>query len=125
MTNNFTTTTWPEGSDYSAAILAYCAKFRGGDQYGKMYQGFWTLDPRYFEKTELLKQNSYREAIEHCFLWCFRNTSQKPYQPLQRKEITFAVKSFINPRNKGTTGWKRSGIETQGALALYVKKNQV
>ena len=48
----------------------------------------------------------------------------KTLQPLQRKEIPLHVKSFIDPKNAGTTVGKGIGIEPK-VPCFIVKKNQV
>ncbi|MCM4173622.1 aspartate kinase [Arenibacter sp. TNZ] len=120
--NNFTTTLGREGSDYSAAILAYCLNAEEVTIW-KDVPGVLNADPRYFEKTELLNKISYREAIELAFYGA-SVIHPKTLQPLQRKEIPLHVKSFINPKDKGTTVGKGVGIEPK-VPCFIVKKNQV
>ncbi|MDX1758605.1 MAG: aspartate kinase [Arenibacter algicola] len=120
--NNFTTTLGREGSDYTAAILAYCLNAEEVTIW-KDVPGVLNADPRYFEKTELLNKISYREAIELAFYGA-SVIHPKTLQPLQRKEIPLHVKSFINPKDKGTTVGKGIGIEPK-VPCFIVKKNQV
>jgi aspartate kinase len=120
--NNFTTTLGREGSDYTAAILAYCLNATEVTIW-KDVPGVLNADPRYFEKTELLNKISYREAIELAFYGA-SVIHPKTLQPLQRKEIPLHVKSFINPKDKGTTVGKGIGIEPK-VPCFIVKKNQV
>tara|TARA_R110002049_G_scaffold7795_5_gene44019 strand:+ start:7967 stop:9217 length:1251 start_codon:yes stop_codon:yes gene_type:complete len=120
--NNFTTTLGREGSDYTAAILAFCLNAEEVTIW-KDVPGVLNADPRYFEKTELLNKISYREAIELAFYGA-SVIHPKTLQPLQRKEIPLHVKSFINPRDKGTTVGKGIGIEPK-VPCFIVKKNQV
>ena len=120
--NNFTTTLGREGSDYTAAILAYCLNANSVTIW-KDVPGVLNADPRYFEKTELLNKISYREAIELAFYGA-SVIHPKTLQPLQRKEIPLHVKSFINPENAGTTVGKGIGIEPE-VPCFIVKKNQV
>ncbi len=54
--NNFTTTLGREGSDYTAAILAYCLNANSVTIW-KDVPGVLNADPRYFEETKLIKQN--------------------------------------------------------------------
>src|SRR5699024_2050308 len=65
-TNNFTTTLGREGSDYTAAIFAYCLNAAGVTIW-KDVPGVLNADPRYFSKTQLLRKISYKEAIELAF----------------------------------------------------------
>ncbi|MCM4162357.1 MULTISPECIES: aspartate kinase [unclassified Arenibacter] len=120
--NNFTTTLGREGSDYTAAILAYCLNAEEVTIW-KDVPGVLNADPRYFEKTELLNNISYREAIELAFYGA-SVIHPKTLQPLQRKEIPLHVKSFINPKDKGTTVGKGIGIEPK-VPCFIVKKNLV
>jgi aspartate kinase len=64
--NNFTTTLGREGSDYTAAIFAYCLNVESVTIW-KDVPGVMNADPRYFENASLLNQISYREAIELAF----------------------------------------------------------
>lgn len=120
--NNFTTTLGREGSDYTAAILAYCLNADSVTIW-KDVPGVLNADPRYFKETQLLNTISYREAIELAFYGA-SVIHPKTLQPLQRKEIPLHVKSFLNPRDKGTTVGKGMGIEPL-VPCFIVKKNQV
>ena len=105
--NNFTTTLGREGSDYTAAIIAYCLN----------------ADPRYFENAQLLNVISYTEAIELAFYGA-SVIHPKTLQPLQRKEIPLHVKSFIQPQNNGTVVKKFKGIDPV-VPCFILKQNQV
>ena len=120
--NNFTTTLGREGSDYTAAILAYCLD---GDSVTiwKDVPGVLNADPRHFEETELLNEISYREAIELAFYGA-SVIHPKTLQPLQGKEIPLHVKSFLNPKEKGTTVGRGTKISPE-IPCFIVKKNQV
>jgi len=120
--NNFTTTLGREGSDYTAAILAYCLNADSVTIW-KDVPGVLNADPRYFKETQLLNNISYREAIELAFYGA-SVIHPKTLQPLQRKEIPLHVKSFINPKDMGTTVGKGVGIEPK-VPCFIVKKNQV
>ena len=111
-----------EGSDYTAAILAYCLNADSVTIW-KDVPGVLNADPRYFEETQLLNNISYREAIELAFYGA-SVIHPKTLQPLQRKEIPLHVKSFVNPKDKGTTVGKGVGIEPK-VPCFIVKKNQV
>lgn len=120
--NNFSTTLGREGSDYTAAIFAYCLNANSVTIW-KDVPGVLNADPRYFEKAQLLNQISYREAIELAFYGA-SVIHPKTLQPLQRKEIPLYVKSFKNPNNKGTSISK--GIDLDPKTPCFiVKKNQV
>ncbi|SDQ20997.1 aspartate kinase [Flagellimonas zhangzhouensis] len=120
--NNFTTTLGREGSDYTAAILAYCLNAESVTIW-KDVPGVLNADPRNFENAELLEQISYREAIELAFYGA-SVIHPKTLQPLQRKEIPLHVKSFVSPKDPGTTVGKGVGIVPK-VPCFIVKKNQV
>lgn len=119
--NNFTTTLGREGSDYTAAIFAYCLNANGVTIW-KDVPGVLNADPRYFEKPQLLSQISYEEAIELAFYGA-SVIHPKTLQPLQRKEIPLLVKSFLNPKNDGTCIGKGKLLEPM-VPCFIVKKNQ-
>ena len=120
--NNFTTTLGREGSDYTAAIFAYCLNAESVTIW-KDVPGVLNADPRYFEKPALLNQISYREAIELAFYGA-SVIHPKTLQPLQNKEIPLFVKSFINPLLPGTSVSKGADLEPH--LPCYIiKKNQL
>ena len=120
--NNFTTTLGREGSDYTAAIFAYCLNAESVTIW-KDVPGVMNADPRYFENASLLNQISYREAIELAFYGA-SVIHPKTLQPLQKKEIPLYVKSFINPLLKGTSVSK--GVDLEPLLPCFiVKRNQL
>ena len=107
--NFFTTTLGREGSDYSAAIFAYCLNADNMTIW-KDVPGVLNADPRYFENAELLNHISYEEAIELAYYGA-SVIHPKTLQPLQQKEIPFFVKSFINPTEAGTEVAKGQPLE--------------
>jgi aspartate kinase len=120
--NNFTTTLGREGSDYTAAIFAYCLNAESVTIW-KDVPGVMNADPRYFENASLLNQISYREAIELAFYGA-TVIHPKTLQPLQKKEIPLYVKSFINPTLAGTSVSK--GADLEPLLPCFiVKRNQL
>jgi aspartate kinase len=120
--NNFTTTLGREGSDYTAAIFAYCLSAESVTIW-KDVPGVLNADPRYFENATLLNQISYREAIELAFYGA-TVIHPKTLQPLQKKEIPLYVKSFINPLLPGTSVSKGADLEPH-TPCFIVKKNQL
>ncbi|MBK0371091.1 aspartate kinase [Flavobacterium agrisoli] len=120
--NNFTTTLGREGSDYTAAIFAYCLNAESVTIW-KDVPGVMNADPRYFENASLLNQISYREAIELAFYGA-SVIHPKTLQPLQKKEIPLYVKSFINPLLPGTSVSK--GVDLEPYYPCFiVKRNQL
>lgn len=120
--NNFTTTLGREGSDYSAAIFAFCLNAESVTIW-KDVPGVLNADPREFSAPQLLNTISYREAIELAFYGA-SVIHPKTLQPLQKKEIPLHVKSFLNPDAEGTKVTKGIGIEP-AIPCFIVKKNQV
>jgi len=120
--NNFSVTLGREGSDYSAAIFAYCLNASSVTIW-KDVPGVLNADPRYFDETVLLNKISYHEAIELAFYGA-SVIHPKTLQPLQRKNIPLYVKSFINPTLPGTVVSSGFGIEPETACFI-VKKDQL
>jgi len=120
--NNFTTTLGREGSDYTAAIYAYCLNAESVTIW-KDVPGVLNADPRYFENAQLLNNISYREAIELAFYGA-SVIHPKTLQPLQGKEISLYVKSFLNPEANGTKIGKNTTLDPM-IPCFIVKKNQV
>lgn len=118
--NNFTTTLGREGSDYTAAIFAYCLNAESVTIW-KDVPGVMNADPRYFENATLLNQISYREAIELAFYGA-TVIHPKTLQPLQRKEIPLFVKSFLNPSLPGTSVSKGADLEPH--LPCFIVKRE-
>lgn len=118
--NNFTTTLGREGSDYTAAIFAYCLDAKSVTIW-KDVPGILNADPRVFKETTLLQQISYKEAIEMAFYGA-SVIHPKTLQPLQRKEIPLYVKSFLNPLDSGTSVAK--GKDLVPAVSCYVVKKE-
>ncbi|TBW30417.1 aspartate kinase [Gramella sp. KN1008] len=120
--NNFTTTLGREGSDYSAAIMAYCLNAENVTIW-KDVPGVLNADPRFFSKAQLLNKISYEEAIELAFYGA-SVIHPKTLQPLQRKEIPLFVRSFLNPSEEGTAVSKGKTIHPE-IPCFIVKKDQV
>ena len=120
--NGFTTTLGREGSDYTAAIFAYCLNAESVTIW-KDVPGVMNADPRYFENAKLLNQISYREAIELAFYGA-SVIHPKTLQPLQKKEIPLFVKSFINPLLPGTSVSKGEDLDPK-LPCFIVKKDQL
>jgi len=98
--DNQTTTLGRAGSDYSAAIFSYCLD-AGSMTIWKDVPGMLTADPRFFKDAVLLKDLSYREAIEMTYYGA-SVIHLKTIKPLQSKGIPLYVKSFIDPAEPGT-----------------------
>ena len=119
---SFTTSLGREGSDYTAAIFAYCLNAESVTIW-KDVPGVLNADPRNFEHATQLFHISYQEAIELAFYGA-SVIHPKTLQPLQRKEIPLYVKSFVNPTATGTSVKKGQPLEPH-VPCFIVKKNQV
>ena len=119
--NNFTVTLGREGSDYSAAIFAYCLNADAMTIW-KDVPGVMTGDPRKFENVTLLSNISYEEAIEMAYYGA-SVIHPKTVQPLKQKHIPFYVKSFVKPEMPGT---KVGDSDNNQSVESYIlKENQV
>ena len=119
--NNFTVTLGREGSDYSAAIFAYVLNAKSLSIW-KDVPGLLNADPKFFSNTKLLNQISYSETIELAFYGA-SIIHPKTLQPLQKKEIPLHVKSFKNPKSKGTIISKE--IEIEPLVPCYIFKENL
>lgn len=96
-----TTTLGREGSDYTAAIFAYCLDAESVTIW-KDVPGMLNADPKWFDNTIKLDQISFNEAIELSYYGA-SVIHPKTVKPLQNKNIPLYVKSFIDPYAEGTT----------------------
>ena len=118
---NFTTTLGREGSDYTAALLAY---FSDAEQViiWKDVPGVLNADPKYFKNTKKIDELTYHDAIELTYFGA-SVIHPKTIKPLQNKNIPLFVKSFINPAEEGTVikdSNKRSNV-----TSYIFKTNQI
>lgn len=119
--NNFNTTLGREGSDYSAAIYAYCLNADSLTIW-KDVTGVLNADPRVFKNPVLLEFISYTEAIELAFYGA-SVIHPKTLQPLQKKEIPLYVKSFLNPDGVGTSISR--GIKIKPKVPCFIVKRNL
>lgn len=95
-----TTTLGREGSDYSAAIFAYCLGATGMTIW-KDVPGLLNADPKIFTDTVLYPEISYQETIEMAYYGA-SVIHPKTIQPLAAKRIPLRVRSFKEPEAPGT-----------------------
>ena len=119
--NGKTTTLGREGSDYTAAIFAYCLEAESVTIW-KDVEGVLNADPRVFTDTQLLTQVSYTEAIEMAFYGA-SVIHPKTLQPIEKKRIPLFVRSFIDTKKRGTKVSKGVDLEPK-TPCFVVKKNQ-
>ncbi len=95
-----TTTLGREGSDYSAAIFAYCLRAESVTIW-KDVPGLLNADPKLFADTVLYPEISYQETIEMAFYGA-SVIHPKTLKPLAERGIPLRVKSFLDPAAPGT-----------------------
>jgi len=97
---NFTTTLGREGSDFSAAIMAFSLEAKEVVIW-KDVPGLMNADPNYFKHSELIEEISFDEAIELAYFGA-KVIHPKTIQPLKKKKIPLFIKSFLDPKGKGS-----------------------
>ncbi|UOQ70604.1 aspartate kinase [Hymenobacter cellulosilyticus] len=98
--NGQTTTLGREGSDYTAAIFAYCLQAESVTIW-KDVAGLLNADPKFFADTVRFPQISYQETIEMAYYGA-SVIHPKTIKPLAVRQIPLLVKSFLNPTAEGT-----------------------
>jgi len=99
-TQGFTTTLGREGSDFTAAIIAY-ALDASEVVIWKDVPGLLNADPKILPNTVLLNNISYQEAIELAYYGA-TVIHPKTLKPLLSKNIPLRVKSFEQPNKEGS-----------------------
>lgn len=95
-----TTTLGREGSDYTAAILAYCLGAESVTIW-KDVAGLLNADPKIFSDTVRYPEISYQETIEMAYYGA-SVIHPKTIKPLAVRRIPLLVKSFLDPEAAGT-----------------------
>lgn len=113
-----TTTLGREGSDYSAAILAYTLRTKDVTIW-KDVPGVLNADPKWFKNPKKLDQLSFREAIELAYYGA-SVIHPKTIKPLENANIRLHVKSFLEPDAPGTT--VENLHEWNVAVPIYIRK---
>lgn len=117
---NNTVTLGREGSDYTAAIMAYMLNAEKVSIW-KDVPGFLNADPKQFENTVTIPEISYREVIEMTYYGA-QIIHPKTIKPLQNKQIPLHVRCFLDASHPGTLIH-----QTENAInypPLMVLKNQ-
>jgi aspartate kinase len=94
------TTLGREGSDYTAAIIAYCANAESVTIW-KDVPGVLNADPKKFKNTVKIDHLSYQDAIELAYYGA-TVMHPKTIKPLQNKNIPLFVKPFMDWKAAGT-----------------------
>ncbi len=99
-TDGKVTTLGREGSDYSAAIVAYCLDAHEVTIW-KDVPGLFNADPKKFPNAVKIDHVSYQDAVELSYYGA-SIIHPKTIKPLQNKNITLNIKSFFAPYAEGT-----------------------
>lgn len=121
-TGSDTTTLGREGSDYSAAILAYSLNAQSITIW-KDVPGFLNADPKYFTNTVKINQIPYNEAIELAYYGA-SVIHPKTVKPIQNKGIPLYIRSFITPESDGSIIGNYNVISPETPLYIF-KNNQI
>ena len=117
-----TTTLGREGSDYSAAILAYCLGAESVTIW-KDVPGFLNADPKFFQDTVKINEIPYDEAIELAYYGA-SVIHPKTVKPIQNKGIPLYIRSFITPESEGSVIGNFHTISPQTPLYIF-RNNQM
>ena len=117
-----TTTLGREGSDYSAAILAYCLNAESVTIW-KDVPGFLNADPKFFADTVKISQIPYNEAIELAYYGA-SVIHPKTVKPIQNKGIPLYIRSFITPEAEGSSVGDYKTIVPETPLYIFAN-NQI
>ncbi|MGZ5242798.1 MAG: aspartate kinase [Bacteroidia bacterium] len=117
-----TTTLGREGSDYTASILAAAID---ADELviWKDVEGILNADPHRFSGTIKFDSLTYQEAVEMTYYGA-SVLHPKTIKPVENKNITLHVKSFLNPLAKGTY-ISSQGKATTDVPIIILKENQL
>ncbi len=119
--NNNMTTLGREGSDFTAAVIAFVLNAEKVVVW-KDVPGILCADPEWIPNTQKIDQLSYYDAIELAFYGA-KVIHPKTIKPLQNKKIPLQVRSFINQNNQGTL---INSFENLDIPPVFIKKdNQV
>lgn len=121
-TQGFITTLGREGSDYTAAILAYATRAQDVTIW-KDVAGLLNADPKILENTVLLHNISYQEAIELAYYGA-TVIHPKTLKPLLSRNIPLHVKSFFDPEQVGSIINQCTNKDNQVPSYIF-KRNQV
>ncbi len=120
--NGLTTSLGREGSDYTAAILAYVLNAKNLCIW-KDVPGIMNADPKWMNDAKKLTQISYKEAVELAFYGA-KVIHPKTIQPIKKKKIPLQVRSFVHYNEPGTLICDSPTHETE--IPVFIRKiNQV
>lgn len=111
-----------EGSDFTAAIFANCLDAEEVTIW-KDVDGLLNADPKRFEQTIKIPHITYSEAIELAFYGA-TVIHPKTIKPLQNKNITLKVQSFLHPDHEPTLIDGRHDPDMEKVPSYIVKDGQ-
>ena len=117
-----TVTLGREGSDFTAAIFANCLDAEEVTIW-KDVDGLLNADPKRFTDTVQLPHITYSEAIELAFYGA-TIIHPKTLKPLQNKNITLKVQSFLHPNHAPTIIDGNNDSDVERVPSYIVKDNQ-
>ncbi|MCL2291352.1 MAG: aspartate kinase [Bacteroidetes bacterium] len=117
--NGEVTTLGREGSDFSAAIFAYCLNAENVTIW-KDVPGLLNADPKFYPNAVKLDEISYQEAIELAYYGA-TIIHPKTIKPLQNKHIPLFVKSFLSPHDAGSI---IADVESSEQIPSYIFKTE-
>lgn len=119
---NYTTTLGREGSDYSAAIFAFCLNAQSLTTW-KDVPGIYNSDPKIYPDAQKYVSLPYSEALEMAYYGA-NIIHPKTIKPLQNASIPLVVRSFYDLQETGTIIGQAENLNLRNA-AIIVKNNQV
>ena len=120
--NGETTTLGREGSDFSAAIFAWSMDVEEVIIW-KDVDGLLSADPKWFDKTQILKKISFKEAIELSYLGA-SVIHPNTVKPLENKNIPLTIRSFIKKEHEGSS-ISKVGKDDKSIPSIIYKPNQI
>jgi len=117
--NGEVTTLGREGSDFSAAIFAYCLNAQDVTIW-KDVPGLLNADPKFYPEAVKLDEISYQEAIELAYYGA-TIIHPKTIKPLQNRNIPLFVKSFLAPSQEGS---RIADVEPLEKIPSYIFKTE-
>lgn len=117
-----TTTLGREGSDFSAAIFAFCLDAENVTIW-KDVPGLLNADPKRFPQTVKIPSISYSEAIELSYYGA-TIIHPKTIKPLQNKGIELHIRSFLEPYGNPTL-ISHNCQQDASVASFIVKDNQL
>jgi len=116
------TTLGKEGSDFTAASLAYFLNAESLSVW-KDVEGIYNADPKQFAEAEKIAEMSYKDAIELAYYGA-KVIHPKTIKPIQNKAIPLYIRSFEKPEGDFTL--IHSAVKKQKYQPFYIlKTNQI